>query len=45
MKENMKEDRSQHEEKVRKEGEQIMLDWLKLKKIVEEKEIAERDVQ
>ena len=29
----MKEDRSQHEEKVRKEGEKMMLDWLKLKKL------------
>ena len=41
----MKEDRSQHEEKVRKEGEKMILDWLQLKKIVEEKENAARDVQ
>ena len=34
MKENMKEYRSQHEEKVRKEGEKMILDWLQLKKIV-----------
>ena len=45
MKENMKEYRSQHEEKVRKEGEKMILDWLQLKKIVEEKENAARDVQ
>ena len=45
MKENVKEDRSQHEEKVRKEGEKMILDWLQLKKIVEEKENAARDVQ
>ena len=44
MKKNMKEVRSPREETVRKEGKKIMLDWLKLKKIVEEKEIAARDV-
>ena len=33
----MKEDRSQHEEKVRKEGEKTMLDWLKLKKLWKKK--------
>ena len=44
MKEHMKEDRSQHEEKVWKEGEKTV-GLVELKKIVEEKEIAARDVQ
>ena len=41
MKENMKEDRSQHEEKVRKEGEKMMLDWLKLKKLWKKKKMQQ----
>ena len=41
MKENMKEDRSQHEEKVRKEWEKIILDWLKLKKLWKKKKLQQ----
>ena len=41
MKENMKEYRSQHEEKVRKEGEKMMLDWLKLKKLWKKKKMQQ----
>ena len=38
----MKEDRSQHEEKVRKEGEKTMLDWLKLKKLWKKRNCSKR---
>ena len=41
MKENMKEDRSQHEEKVRKEGGKMMLDWLKLEKLWKKKKMQQ----
>ena len=37
----MKEYRSQHEEKVRKEGEKMMLDWLKLKKLCKKKKMQQ----
>ena len=45
MKENVKEDRSQHEEKVRKEGGENDVGLVEIRKIVEEKENAAIDVQ